>query len=142
MIVSIFIQALISLIVILVLHYLYVFFRQNLTTPKIKDLVNKPNEEYKRIYSTIKNENTNVDMVDNNEVPNQDRMKDELKQYMKSLSSKKQDTIKLNTKSSNNVSVIPSKDETIRSFNDTDIKLNNEEISSFSIGDVSNYSSF
>ena len=91
MLFSIFTQATLSFIIIIVLHYLYTFFKQNLTTPKIRDLVTKPNEEYKKIYSTIKKSNTsNINKDDDKE-----KRKDELKKYMKSLSSKKTDDIKL-----------------------------------------------
>ena len=33
--------------------YLYIFFKNNLTVPKTKDLVKKPTEQYKKIYSSI-----------------------------------------------------------------------------------------
>lgn len=83
-------QAIISLIIIFTMHYLYIFFKNNLTTPKIKDLVNKPNEEYRKIYNTIKE---NMETVKNNE--EKEKMKQELKDYMKSLSSKTNNKTKL-----------------------------------------------
>lgn len=161
MILSIFIQAITSLVIILVLHYLYIFFRQNLTTPKIQDLVNKPSEEYRKIYNTIKNEENTTSI----ETPNQEKMKDELKKYMKSLSSKKSNTIKLNVNNSgNNVNNVEFNGkngagdtasihnvDTIRSFNDNDFQQNNDSnrnnnvnggIESFSMADVSAYSAF
>ena len=98
MLFSIFTQATLSLIIIIVLHYLYTFFKQNLTTPKIRDLVTKPNEEYKKIYSTIKKSNTSTNI---NNDDDKEKRKDELKKYMKSLSSKKTDDIKLKDKGNN-----------------------------------------
>ena len=92
MLFSILTQASLSLIIIIVLHYLYTFFKQNLTTPKIKDLVTKPNEEYKKIYSTIQKTNTSLDVNDDDD---KEKRKNELKKYMKSLSSKKIENIKL-----------------------------------------------
>ena len=45
-----------SLILIFVFHNLYGFFKNTLTTPKIKDLVNKPQKRYDEIINTIKKE--------------------------------------------------------------------------------------
>jgi hypothetical protein len=85
MLFTIFIQAIISIIIIIILHYLFDFFKENLTTPKIKDLVTKPNEEYKKIYEKIKSKNSE-DISDNGE---KEEMKNKLKKYMQSLSLKK-----------------------------------------------------
>ena len=114
MIFSILTQASLSLIIIIVLHYLYTFFKQNLTTPKIKDLVTKPNEEYKKIYSTIQKINTSTEINNEND---KEKRKNELKKYMKSLSSKKTDDIKLK----NNENTIESYNgNTIESYNGSD----------------------
>jgi hypothetical protein len=43
----------ISIILIFLVHHLLNFFKTVLTVPKIKDLVNSPNEKYKNIYETI-----------------------------------------------------------------------------------------
>jgi hypothetical protein len=43
----------ISIILIFLVHHLINFFKSVLTVPKIKDLVNSPNEKYKNIYETI-----------------------------------------------------------------------------------------
>ena len=45
---------LISLLLIFLLHYLYSFFKTNLTSPKLKDLVNKPQAKYNTIYNSLK----------------------------------------------------------------------------------------
>jgi len=47
----------ISIILIFLVHHLINFFKSVLTVPKIKDLVNTPNEKYKNIYETISNNN-------------------------------------------------------------------------------------
>ena len=39
----------ISLILIILVHYLFTFFMTNLTIPKVKDLVNKPQQQYETI---------------------------------------------------------------------------------------------
>ena len=45
----------ISVVIISLLHYLYTYFINILTVPKIKDLVNKPGQEYKNIEKIILN---------------------------------------------------------------------------------------
>jgi len=47
-------SALISIAVIAIIHYLYNFFKDNLTSPKIKDFVDVPTQQYNDIYNTIK----------------------------------------------------------------------------------------
>lgn len=71
-------QTIISIILIISVHYIYIFFKNNLTVPKTKDLVNKPTEQYKKIYSSL-----------NNTKENTKEMKNELKNYLKTLSSSK-----------------------------------------------------
>ena len=67
-------QILISFILIFVLHNIYNYFKNNLTVPKIKDLIRKPTQQYKEIYET---EEKAVD---------KESMKNELKDYLKNLS--------------------------------------------------------
>jgi len=83
-------RIIISLILILCMHYIYIFLKTNLTTPKTKDLVNQPREQYKEIYEKINinkhgsSPNNSEKNVDNS----QDKtsvMKDELKSYLKDL---------------------------------------------------------
>ena len=90
----------ISLIFIILVHYLYSFFKTTLTVPKIKDLVNRPAGAYKEIYETIEkvksnereklketNANNISNSVPNGIIKNEDNMKDELKSFLNSLSS-------------------------------------------------------
>jgi hypothetical protein len=80
----------ISILFIFLVHHLLMFFKSTLTVPKIKDLVNSPNQKYKDIYDTLlhKTEYTNIDILPNDdfvssnieETPN---MKDELKSFLK-----------------------------------------------------------
>jgi|UniRef100_A0A6C0D9S8 hypothetical protein len=87
----------ISIILIFLVHHLIVFFKSNLTVPKVKDLVNAPAQKYDDIYKTISSkENSSSYMdsllpkqVNNNNnpepkfVPNVSSMKDELKNFLK-----------------------------------------------------------
>lgn len=75
----------ISLILIFLVHYLYDFFKTNLTVPKIKDLVNRPNDKYNDIMDTIQNNNSQK-QHQSSEIPKvneSQNMKDELKSYLK-----------------------------------------------------------
>ena len=82
--------AIIYLVLIILVHNLYIILKTNLTIPKIKDLVNRPNIRYEEIYNTIntpvKEEKKNVSCTN---------MKDELKKYLMTLSKKKKEPINL-----------------------------------------------
>lgn len=70
--------ALISFIFIFVVHYLYEYFKENLTIPKEKDMIEKPRETYNKIYETLQNSNRQV-------TKSNTQMKDELKNFLKEL---------------------------------------------------------
>ena len=70
-------QLLLSLILIAIVHYIYEFFKNNLTEPKIKDLVNKPKVKYEQIY---KNVSSNMQPESSSD------MKVELQNYLQELS--------------------------------------------------------
>lgn len=61
----------ISLVLILLVHYLYSFFIDTLTVPKVKDLVNKPIQQYNDILSDIKNNSSSEPKIDTNEMQNE-----------------------------------------------------------------------
>jgi len=93
----------ISIIFIFLVHHLINFFKTTLTVPKIKDLVNSTNNEYKNIYEILKqksqqtyNQNNNHDtnnsdysLIDllpqtqNNTSTDDSNMKNELKSFLK-----------------------------------------------------------
>lgn len=50
----------ISLCLIAVVHYLYVFFKTTLTVPKVKDLVNRPQKQYDAIFKAMGDGGMNV----------------------------------------------------------------------------------
>lgn len=50
--------AILSLLLIFLIHYLYSFFKSTLTIPKVRDLVNKPTERYNEMIDTIKYNDT------------------------------------------------------------------------------------
>ena len=59
--------SIISLLLIFLLHYFYRFLLQNLTTPDVRDLVNKPKQNYEKIFNTI---NSNTSSETNNSEQN------------------------------------------------------------------------
>lgn len=73
-------STIISIILIFLVHYLFVFFRDTLTVPKIKDLVNKPNKKYDEILSTVQKPKKNIDK---NSEKNTDVITSETKVNMK-----------------------------------------------------------
>lgn len=72
-------QIIISFIFIFTAHYIYNYFKKNLTVPKIKDLIKKPVKQYEDIYQS-QEKDSNVD---------KETMKNELKDYLKGLSATK-----------------------------------------------------
>ena len=110
----------ISLLLIFLLHYLYSFFKTTLTSPKLKDLVNKPQAKYNTIYNSLKSagdggkqnlgedntNNNNNSECTNNSNSNTSSMKDELKRYLKELnvsgnSSANSNTVNTNIENTN-----------------------------------------
>lgn len=79
-------MSVISLIIIILIHYLFTFFKTNLTIPKVKDLVNKPQKQYEELFDTMKNNNITKN---NSKLQNNDDMKNELKNYLKELGESK-----------------------------------------------------
>ena len=72
-------QIILSLILIAIVHYIYEFFKNNLTEPKIKDLVNKPKAKYEQIYNSVSN-------GEKEPTPPTSSMKTELQNYLTELS--------------------------------------------------------
>jgi hypothetical protein len=92
----------VSLLLIVLVHYLYSFFKSTLTIPKIKDLVNKPAERYNEIYTTIQNGKSSVSAASVQKVAANDAsdMQSELKQFLQHLHTG--DTIESHSLGSNN----------------------------------------
>ena len=98
-----------SLCLIAVMHYLYIFFKTTLTVPKVKDLVNRPQKQYDALFKglTLTSQNRSVDFIVNGGSGGEttsismlpplqttasslstSSMKDELKQFLKNLNHK------------------------------------------------------
>ena len=81
----------VSIIFIFIIHYLINFFKDNLTVPKTKDLVNAPNKKYENMYNVISSSSAPTTFVpitkDYDLLPEEKKgeesMKDELKSFLK-----------------------------------------------------------
>jgi len=54
-----------SVSLIVVIHYLYIYFETTLTAPKVKDLIHCPKQKYKSLFDTI---NKNLDNYDSQKI--------------------------------------------------------------------------
>lgn len=52
-----------SIIFICIAHYLINFFKDNLTVPKVKDLVNAPNRKYETMYDIIQQNKSSMENI-------------------------------------------------------------------------------
>ena len=87
-----------SVIFILLVHHLFLFFKTTLTVPKIKDMVNAPNHKYEQIYNTIASsskpdflapiEDTLSPKASSTKESMKESMKDELKHFLKQSGNK------------------------------------------------------
>jgi len=83
---------LISLILILLIHYLYYYLKNTLTVPKVRDLIYKPQMQYNELlkYSEIveeedKKKNKEDNNNDDKKYLEEDEMSAELKKYVEEL---------------------------------------------------------
>ena len=104
MISGVILWAVISLVIIMLTHNIYIFFKDTLTVPKVKDFINEPNNIYKEVEETLKKERENINNNTNNNTinntnnntnnktnnMNENEMKDELKHFFKELNTEKQ----------------------------------------------------
>jgi hypothetical protein len=111
-------QILISVVFIAVLHYIYIYFKDNLTVPKTKDLVKKPIQQYKKIYSS---------MV---EAQNDKNEKSELKNYIQDLHKKKNQQRKMQEEANSKNEIKQNKEE-INNFNSVHTTDPRGQISNF-----------
>lgn len=75
-----------SIIFIFLVHHLIMFFKSTLTVPKIKDLVNSPNQKYQNIYDAISKSTsyTDIELLPIGDIVNDtSNMKNELKSFLK-----------------------------------------------------------
>lgn len=142
--------AVVSFLFIFLLHYLYSFFKTTLTSPKIKDLVNKPMRKYDSIYDSLENNQSYVEDSESVNIRNallynststqnpvKQNMKDELKRYLSELSgsggNKASDSnTNTNTKSGVNTMANPMANPSIPDFAMSNISSSSSFSSSYS----------
>ena len=86
----------ISVFLIILVHFSYNYLKRTFTTPKIKDLVVKPRKQYNKMYGFIeKNKDVNNvtdtnNVTDVNDLPdvNHVSMENELKKYIEEINTK------------------------------------------------------
>ena len=79
---------LISLILILLIHYLYYYLKNTLTVPKVRDLIYKPQMQYNELlkYSEMEEEKEDEKKDNKNYLDkDEDEMSAELKKYVEEL---------------------------------------------------------
>ena len=117
MIFSIVKWTIISLTLIFLIHHLYTFLMNTLTVPKIKDLVNKPKEQYKDLFQTMQqgisgsnnisnsiSASNNISGSNNISASNSKEMTDELSSFLNDLKKKGGENYSLPIPDNNNVS--------------------------------------
>ena len=102
--------SIISIIFIFLVHHLIMFFKTTLTVPKIKDLVNSPNQKYQNIYDTISHKSTlytDIDLLPTGDIVNESsNMKNELKSFLKKqLNNDSDNVMGMNSFSGDNFSI-------------------------------------
>ena len=106
------VQAMIvSFVIIYVLHNLYIFFKETLTVPKMKDLVKRPQQKYETLFRELRNvQNQESDSMhmhmhnsgNNSNDPSNDAMKNELKRYLMELNAPEPEPQQQQSKTSSN----------------------------------------
>lgn len=82
-----------SLVIIFVLHNLYIFFKDTLTVPKMKDLVKRPQQKYDTLFRELQSQQSQQSQrmqnsesrSGNDDNSENDAMKNELKRYLMDL---------------------------------------------------------
>ena len=92
----------ISGLIIVLLHNLYLFFINTLTIPKVKDLINKPIEQYNEIICSSNEYNNESDKSNYNEPTPENEMQNELKSFLNNI--KKEEIMTADVLNSSNYS--------------------------------------
>lgn len=91
-------QIIISILFIILIHYLYNYFKTNLTIPKIKDLVNEPKNEYNTIFKDLQNISKR-ELEEKKQKTKEEIMKAELEAYLDDINEKDNSNTNNNTPS-------------------------------------------
>lgn len=76
----------------MLLHYLYNFFKDTLTIPKVKDLIHHPSKQYEKLFESIQKgdyePSSSSSTLHTATENNKEDMKNELKNYLNELNNK------------------------------------------------------
>ena len=71
------------------IHYLYIYFETTLTSPKVKDFIHTPKQEYKILVDSMSHptadETSSINLETNNEEESLDEMRSDLKKYLQEI---------------------------------------------------------
>ena len=83
--------SILSLVFIVLLHYLYSFFISTLTVPKVKDLVTLPQEKYNEMFQTLHQQHASQPRTNESSNTTQS-MKEDLIHFLKEIGSGNEST--------------------------------------------------
>ena len=72
----------ISIVLILLVHHLLLFFKKTLTIPKVKDLVNTTTDKYDKIYGIVKGSEQQEEPQEHKPPDDIQSMKNELRSFL------------------------------------------------------------
>jgi ferritin len=75
--------SILSLLIVIFIHHIIIYFKNSLTTPKIIDCVNKPKKEYENIKEILKD--IKEEEEEKEEVIDLDTMREELKSHIHNI---------------------------------------------------------
>jgi ferritin len=73
--------SILSLLIVIFIHHIIIYFKNSLTTPKIIDCVNKPKKEYENIKEILKD----IKEEEKEEVIDLDTMREELTSHIHNI---------------------------------------------------------
>jgi hypothetical protein len=78
-----------SICLIVMIHYLYIYFETTLTSPKVKDFIHTPKQEYKILLDSMGHPTadgtSSSNLETNNEEESLDEMRSDLKKYLQEI---------------------------------------------------------
>ena len=78
--------SILSLLIVIFIHHIIIYFKNSLTTPKIIDCVNKPKKEYENIKEILKNiKEEDIKEEEKEDIVNLDTMREELTSHINNI---------------------------------------------------------
>ena len=79
--------SILSLLIVIFIHHIIIYFKNSLTTPKIIDCVNKPKKEYENIKEILQDikEEKKEETEEKEDIVNLDTMREELTSHINNI---------------------------------------------------------